>query len=65
MSHPINIITMRAAHDFARRENGAKFQNLAALQDLCLPRNAQRQRWTFIGDWNKSVKPYYDGRRSY
>lgn len=59
----IGMVTLVAAHAHALQEAGLKPTHgvsLGALQDLCLPKiNNKKQGWSFKGDWNKSVKPFY------
>lgn len=62
----LGMVTLIAAHQHLIASASPKAGNgvkLAELQTLCIPvdpkREKKRQRWSFKGDWNKSVRPYY------
>lgn len=59
----IGMVTLIAAHQHLIASASPKAGNgvkLADLQTLCIPVDRKkRQMWSFKGDWNKSVRPFY------
>lgn len=56
----MNVITLRAAYDTLKAENGKNYQKLSDLAEMMHPPVInKRQKWTFFGDWEKSVLPWW------
>lgn len=60
----VDMITLSAAHKYALGEKprNNRFVSFGTLQELCSGHShkpKQKQGWSFVGDWKRSVAPFY------
>jgi hypothetical protein len=68
----MNFVTVKSAFDIIKKEKEVtsgqktKYVKLGEVSALIFANKKPKfppRNWSFTGDWNKSVKPYYEGIR--